>query len=316
MKKTALFLIDVVGPPAAIVYVIWFALTSAGCGVKLPPIEIVLERPSNTTPPPVVEPTPTPEPEPPVIVPDPGSQIPEPAPAAVFDLAMEILDAAAAPIVDARVTIGEETRRTDGSGFVHFPVPGSVVVDVSASGFVATRVDLPPGRHRVHLERVPEPPKPTPPPIPPPAKPPTGNLGFPNCGGRWDSGEISSGCLSAVAAASKTYPLCQKGDPVACHRYVREVALALRTTQNDPGWGLITKPRGQQACTMTACGRNVEGGYGEDMVAYLPKGNPTNLWTGLDIIGGAGEPGAHYQGGQLPPATGGRPDNLWAPVPR
>ncbi len=64
-----------------------------------------------------------------------------------------VLDAAARPIVGARLTIGAEVRRTDGGGFVNFAVPGPVFVDVVAPGYVPKRVDLPPGDHRVHLER-------------------------------------------------------------------------------------------------------------------------------------------------------------------
>ena len=68
------------------------------------------------------------------------------------NLNVVVLDAAARPIVGARLTIGAEVRRTDGGGFVNFAVPGPVLVDVVAPGYRPKRVDLPPGDHRVHLE--------------------------------------------------------------------------------------------------------------------------------------------------------------------
>src|SRR5688572_14380906 len=71
----------------------------------------------------------------------------------LVNLNVVVLDAAARPIVGARLTIGAEVRRTDGGGFVNFAVPGPVVVEVVAPGYAPKRVDLPPGDHRVHLER-------------------------------------------------------------------------------------------------------------------------------------------------------------------
>src|SRR5688572_1156557 len=70
----------------------------------------------------------------------------------LVNLNVVVLDAAARPIVGARLTIGAEVRRTDGGGFVNFAVQGPVLVDVAAPGYVSKRVDLPPGNHRVHLE--------------------------------------------------------------------------------------------------------------------------------------------------------------------
>jgi hypothetical protein len=298
-------------------------LATVACGVTLPPITIEVPPPATPGPPqapdvappapppvpveptPVVEPAPEPEPEP----------TPEPAP--LVNLNIVVHDAATgAGIPRAACTVGDDSRTADGSGFINFAVSGPVVVRCAAGGYQARpEMNLPPGDHRFPLVAVAPPPAPEPPPAPPVVAPPSSGMGFPGCGKSGNTMAISSACLSAVSTASKSYPLCEKGDAVACHRFTREVALALRTTQSDTGWGLITKPLGQQACTMTACGRNVRDGYGEDMVAYLPAGNPVNLWTGLDIVGGAGAPGARWQSGTLPPATGGRPDNLWAPVP-
>lgn len=215
----------------------------------------------------------------------------------------------------ATCTLGDESRSADGSGFINFPVRGSSAVRCAAGGYEARPpIELPPGDHRVPL--VPIAPPAPPPPAPKPAPTPT-DPGAPieACNARNNTGRISDGCLEAVTHGNLDYMSCANGDAVACHRYVRRVAAALRT--GDEGWGLITKFQGQ-GCTLTRCSQGLIPGeqkYGEDMVAYLPKGNPTNLWTGIDVIVGAGAPGARYSGGVLPPAVGGRPDNLWAPIP-
>ncbi|MDP3720756.1 MAG: hypothetical protein Q8T13_23590 [Acidobacteriota bacterium] len=301
------------------------AIALVACGATLPPITIAWpERPPVVEdPPPVKWPTPgvpgpVEAPPPPPVVED------EPGPMVNLNIVVhDAVTGAGVPL--ATCTIGDDRRTADGSGFINFAVRGSVLVRCAAGAYQAREpLDLPPGDHRVPLVPVAPPPVPDPPPAPPVVVPPSSGLGFPGCGKAGNTMAISGACLTAVAAASKSYPRCQQGDGVACHQFVREVARALRTTQSDNGWGLITKPRGQQACALEGdfkgsgvigCGRSIEGGYGEDMVAYLPAGNPVNLWTGLDIIVGAGAPGAHHAGGPLPPAVGGRPDNLWAPVP-
>jgi hypothetical protein len=279
-----------------------FLLASVPACIKIPPIIVVPAPPVEQ---PTPEPSPVPEPPP----------APEPPPPPLVNLNIVVHDAATgAGIPRAACTIGDDSRSADGAGFLNFAVSGPVLVRCAAGGYQARpEINLPPGDHRFPLVPVPPPPATDPPPAP--VTPPSSGMGFPGCGKAGNTMAISSACLSAVATASKNYPLCEKGDGVACHRFTREVTLALRTTQSDNGWGLITKPVGQQACTMFACGRDVRDGYGEDMVAYLPPGNPVNLWTGLDIIVGAGAPGAHHTGGPLPPAVGGRPDNMWAPVP-
>lgn len=288
-----------------------FLLAVAPACIQIPPIIVVPD------PPPVEQPTPEPVPAPdPPPAPEP-EPVPPVEPAPLVNLNIVVHDAVTGVgIPRATCTVGEDARLADGAGFVNFAVPGPAVVRCAAGGYQARpAMDLPPGDHRFPLAPVPPPPAPDPPPAPPVVTPPSSGLGFPGCGKAGNTMAISSACLAAVAAVSRSYPGCQAGDPVACHRYTREVASALRTTQQDAGWGLITKPVGQQACTMVACGRDVANGYGEDMVAYLPAGHPVNRWTGLDVVAGAGAPGARYQAGTLPPATGGRPDNLWAPVP-
>lgn len=296
--------------------------TAACAGISLPPISVAF--PPHVPAPPVVEP-PRPA-EPPVVVtpPEPAPEVEEPPAAPLVNLNIVVHDAVTgAGIPRAVCTIADDSRSADGSGFINFAVPGPVVVRCAAGGYQArVPLSLPPGDHRVPLVPSAPPPPPSPAPEPPvtPA-PPDGPLTrFPGCAPDQNTAAIANACLEAVATLRRPldYAACQKGNPVACHRYVRAVARALADhvpTDGTWGWGLITKPKGQQACTMTACGRDVDGGYGEDMVAYLPRGSAPNRWTGLDIIVGAGAPGAHFAGGTLPPAVGGRADNLWTPVP-
>lgn len=217
-----------------------------------------------------------------------------------------VLDAAARPIVGAKLTIGGEVRRTDGRGFVNFAVAGPVFVDVSAAGYVPKRVDLPPGDHRVHLERA--------------------RAGLARsivrpllsnpCGARDNPTDNRLECARSIAANSADWRACaQLGDDVACHRYAREVAAALARAEphQDWGWGLISKPRGQRQCSLTECGPEVRGpGYAGDAIAYLPQGEDRKHWLGFDLVGGAGAPGASLNwNGPLPR----REDNLWVPLP-
>lgn len=226
----------------------------------------------------------------------------------LVNLNVVVLDAAARPIVGARLTIGAEVRRTDGGGFVNFAVPGPVFVDVIAPGYVPKRVDLPPGDHRVHLELmsrggrarsllV----------VPLPSNP---------CGARANPTDNRLECARSIAARSAHWRACSHlGDDVACHRYAREVATALASAEPHQGWGwgLISKPRGQRQCSLTECGAEVRGqGYAEDAIAYLPQGEDRKHWIGFDVVGGAGAPGASLNwNGPLPR----REDNLWVPVP-
>ncbi len=233
------------------------------------------------------------------------------------NLNVVVLDTAARPIVGARLTIGTEVRRTDGGGFVNFAVPGSVVVDVSASGYAPKRVDLPPGDHRVHLEatrasraRA----------LLAPLHPDEVCSRIRRSRIRAARGRIQPTTVSSVrasiAARSVHWRACAHlGDDVACHRYAREVAAALASAEPHQGWGwgLISKPRGQRQCSLTECGAEVRGpGYAVDAIAYLPQGEDRKQWIGFDVVGGAGAPGASLNwNGPLPR----REDNLWVPVP-
>ena len=230
----------------------------------------------------------------------------------LVNLNVVVLDAAARPIVGARLTIGGEVRRTDGGGFVNFAVEGPVLVDVAAPGYVSKRVDLPPGNHRVHLEvaraaRVRS-----------LVEPLLSNVsnGSNPCGARDNPTDNRLECARSIAARSIHWRACRDlGNDVACHRYAREVATALARAEPRQGWGwgLISKPRGQRQCSLTECGPEVRGpGYAEDAIAYLPQGEDRKHWIGFDVVGGAGAPGAslHWHG-PLPR----REDNLWVPLP-
>lgn len=262
-----------------------------------PPVVTPQDPPPVVAPPPVV----TPEPEP-------------PAPPVPFEnLNVRVLDAAQAAIAGATVvnTRTAETRTADGSGFVNFGIQAFAIVNVSAPGFVArTGINLPPGDHNVNLARVF---------VPPPVvvQPKPGDP-IAACGARPNPIVDRLECVRQVAAISPNWFACtSKGNAVSCHLFTREVARALAA--GDPrvgyGWGLISKPRGQQSCSETACGPNV-GGYGEDVVAWLPKDEDPRRWLGGDIVGGAGEPGARFQWPTVFTPENNRPDNLWAPVPK
>lgn len=227
------------------------------------------------------------------------------------NLNVVVLDAAARPIAGARLTVGRDVRRTDGGGFVNFAVQGPVIVEIVAAGYASKRVDLPPGNHRVHLvaSRASRARALLAPLL-------VNTLPSHPCGPRDNPTDNRLECAQSIAARSANWRACtSSGDDAACHRYAREVATALASTQphRDWGWGLISKPRGQRQCSLTECGSHVQGtGYAEDAIAYLPQGEDPKHWIGFDVVGGAGAPGATIRwNGPLPR----RDDNLWLPVP-
>lgn len=295
------------------------ALLTPACveSIKIPPVVIAPPAPKPTPPPPE-EPT-APAPAPPIVVEPPP--VPEPE-VPLENLNVVVHDAATAagiPGASCVRTSTQERRTADGGGFINFAIRGAASLQCSAAGYEASAVlDLPPGNHRVPL-------KPIAPPAPPVviAPKPEPSTPMSACGAADNTGKISPKCIEAVAAASTHAEACKRtGDQHTCHAFVREVAVALRTAQADPRWGLVAKTRG---------GANADG-YGEDIVAYLPARfeltAQTNQWLGLDVIGGIGAPNARLNAGNLRPftecgsaehaATGwcNRPFDLWAPVPK
>ena len=215
-------------------------------------------------------------------------------PPSLKNLNIILLRADGQPLVDGYCVVGGDRRATDGSGFINFGVPGSVDARCGAPGHAGREITLKPGTRRVSLEAdaraavVPG-----------------------ACGPSANPNDNRRDCAVQVAANSTNWSACStRGDNPACHRYVREVARALAA--GNPRWGLISKPRGQQSCSATACGPEVAG-YGQDVAAYRPEGAANSDWIGFDIVAGAGAPGATviWNG---PLAR--RADNLWAPLPR
>lgn len=94
---------------------------------------------------------------------EPGDQSPIPIElhalaATLQNLNIWVLDAAARPVAGGFCTVGGETRQTDSGGFLNFAVATPVTSECGGKGYQSRLVDLPPGEHRVHLERAPLPP--------------------------------------------------------------------------------------------------------------------------------------------------------------
>lgn len=204
-----------------------------------------------------------------------------------------LLQADGQPLADGYCVIGGDRRAADGSGFINFAVSGSVDARCAAPGHIARGITLRPGTRRVRLDAG------------------ARSVVVPGaCAPSVNPGDNRRECALQVAASSANWAACSaRGDGPACHRYVREVTRALAA--GNPRWGLISKPRGQQSCSATACGADV-GGYGQDVAAYRPDGAAASEWIGFDIVASAGVPGATViWNGPLPR----RADNLWVPVP-
>jgi len=215
-------------------------------------------------------------------------------PTPLRNLNIILLRADGQPLAKGYCLIGGDRRAADGSGFINFAVPGSVEARCSAPGHVARGITLGPGTRRVRLDAD------------------ARSVVVPRaCGPGTDPNDNRLECARQVAASSANWDACSaRGDNPSCHRYVREVARALEA--GNPRWGLISKPRGQQSCSATACGADI-GGYGQDVAAYRPDGAAASEWIGFDLIAGAGAPGATViWNGPLPR----RADNLWVQVPR
>ncbi len=205
-----------------------------------------------------------------------------------------LLQADGQPLAEGSCVIGDDRRPADGSGFINFAVSGSVDARCAAPGHIARVITLRPGTRRVRLDAD------------------ARSVVVPGaCAPSANPSDNRRECALQIAAGSANWAACStRGVGPACHRFVREVTRALAA--GNARWGLISKPRGQQSCSATACGADV-GGYGQDVAAYRPDGAAVSEWMGFDIVAGAGAPGATViWNGPLPR----RPDNLWVPVPR
>lgn len=128
---------------------------TTGCGVQLPPIEIVVAPPVNATPPAPTVPSEPAEPAPPPPEP-PAVELPP-----LVNLNVVVQDPAGRGIPTAACAISgatesgqPESRNAHGAGDINFAVRGTVVASCSAPGFQTRLADLPPGDHRFPLERV------------------------------------------------------------------------------------------------------------------------------------------------------------------
>ncbi|MDP3717079.1 MAG: hypothetical protein Q8T13_04835 [Acidobacteriota bacterium] len=300
-------------------------LATVACGMTLPPIVIGVPPPTKPTARPA-------EPSKPMAT-----------------LALEVLDdGTGAPIgtAFARVEGGPE-RQADGVGYIAFQLPagGTVYgVRVEADDYapVTRRFQLGAsadeadgaGNRQFTVRLASTKPAPTPAPVvvpPPPAPPPTAVPAPPAppvesptiaaCAAANNDGRVSQECLDAVANQSpEDLRFCRQGAAISCHLIVRRVVKALRAgaqqTTESWGWGLLTKGGGEQGCNATECdgGLGPDGKYAEDVITFLQPGASVREWTGADVVGGIGAPGARFVGGALGPAND-RPSNKWAPVP-
>ena len=89
------------------------------------------------------------------------------------------------------------------------------------------------------------------------------------------------GCVLAIAAQSDEWAACARGSGVGCHRFTRQVGIALAAS--DPGWTLIQAQPGGHACNCFGCGASDGTMFREDTVVYHGR-------EVYDIIAGAGGP--------------------------
>jgi hypothetical protein len=220
----------------------------------------------------------------------------------VRDLGQRPIAAGAA----TNLTTGEVRKVSDGDGRIHFAIRGSVVVEVVAPGYLPQRREVPPGTHVFNLRSLTPEPAPVVAPVAPVAP-------VSACGSRTVPAHgIGLECVREVAAVSPAWARCAAGENVQCHRFVREVAVALNGGKRTGRWGLVGKQAGQQQCTFDECGSLDGRGFAEDAVAFRP-GDALDNWIGFDIVAGAGEPAARFAwNGPLPI----RPGNIWKEVPK
>jgi hypothetical protein len=185
-----------------------------GCGVKLPPITVVIppKPPVNSTPPVVTPPAPPVEPVPPVV---------EPAPDKPFqNLNIWVLKSDQTPIVGALVKTPTEQRTSDGGGFVNFGIQDPTKVEISAPNYAPQAHDLAPGDHKVYLLST----------LPPPSPPPTVSA----------CGPLSDGLTCVKEVAKKYGHLLVTNTFASCVEFTQRVLEAL-----GPDWGHVGKTAGE-----------------------------------------------------------------------
>jgi hypothetical protein len=98
-------------------------------------------------------------------------------------------------------------------------------------------------------------------------------------------------CASAVAALSVEWQRCRAGQGIGCHRFTRQVGIAL--AQFDPAWTLIQAQPGGHACDCNSCGPSDGRMFREDTVVH--NGNRV-----FDMITGAGGPSPSLSWSSVP----------------
>lgn len=97
-------------------------------------------------------------------------------------------------------------------------------------------------------------------------------------------------------AAEGAFAKCEAGNPRACSLFARYVAWRLNPTADPARWGWLQKNPGETGYD----------GYAEDAIVF--SSDPSNLHNVIDLVGGAGAPGARVQWGGPHPR---RPSNPW-----
>jgi hypothetical protein len=105
-------------------------------------------------------------------------------------------------------------------------------------------------------------------------------------------------CASAIAGLSVEWQRCRGGSGIGCHRFTRQVGIAL--AQSDPNWTLILAAPGGHACNCNSCGPSDGTMFREDTVVYAGR-------SVYDMITGAGGPSPSLTWSSVP---GPRPGDL------
>jgi hypothetical protein len=163
-------------------------------------------------------------------------------------------------IPNAWCTVAGERRVADGSGFVHFPVPGTVSVECGAEGFITRADTLAPGRRGFDLW-----PAPPPKPVEPPALPTPSPL----------CDRTGDGLTCARAVAEHYAHLLKTNTYESCVEFIQRLLEAL-----GPEWGHVGK---------TAAERG----------KAIPRGFTPIVVDGVTIVGVSHDAIKHRDTGQV-----------------